>query len=307
MGAFAALLTLEILDYPNVVFLVALRNFHKAQCYFSSAVQIAALILLSGTWRNTSTLLTSNDYSDAHEKYFDTSAVIVLATSGFVPVTFGLATLTRFGSPSWHLIMLSFITFGLATTTLSIFYHYDHRFGKLDDYYSLVQNDGYLDYGTCVIGGHVGDALFPLCGSSLLNSNAISSSTITKWWFWVTWTNCMAWMLLCSYTGLMGGIKIPEMVRSRLESASERYYWMKLSEKVMVRLKLRLFSVIVTPALCFGVQYYLIIVFIRHYLVSGVWTFGQIIAATVWVPTLFDFYHDIISKCNLACTHCFEG
>ena len=303
--AFAVLLGLESLHWSKKITVAALVNFHTAQCYFSSTVQIAALIIVRGTLKTPGAVLNSDDYSDVHSEFVDTSVLIVLATSGFIPVTFGLASITRFGRPSWHLIMLSLVTFTLATATLSTFYHYGRQYGKLDDYYSSLQNDGYIDYGTCAIGGHVGDTVFPLCGSSFLNSNAISASTITKWWVWVAWAVCMAWMLLCFYSKLMGP-RPPKMVRSRLDSAPPHHPWKKLLGKIMGRLNGRLLISIVTPALCFSVQFYLISVLNRHYLVSQVWSFGQIIAVTVWMPPISEFYHDVISKCYVTCTHSFE-
>ena len=272
--------------------------------------------------------------------------MVVLATSGFIPVTFGLASITRFGRASWHLILLSLITFALATATLSTFYHYARQYGKLDDYYNSLQNEGYHDYGTCVIEGHVGDTLFPLCGSSLLNNNAISSSTITKWWVWVAWANCMAWMLLCFYSKLMDELP-PKTVRSRLESALTchpwmkmlllfynklmdelpqktvhskldsaltRHPWMKLLKKILGRTNGRMLVFIVTATFCFGVQFFLIHVFNRHHLVSQVCSFGQIIAVAVWIPSFLDFflpayfelYRWAFSKCYVTCTHSFE-
>ena len=188
--------------------------------------------------------------------------------------------------------MLSFITFAMATATLSTFYHYAHQYGKLDDYYNSLQNDGYQDSGTCAIKGHVGDTLFPLCGSSLLNNNAISSSTIAEWWVWVAWANCMAWMLLCLrgklmdvlppetarswlystrnpwmkvllyyYSKLMDGMPL-KTVRSKLDSVLTRHPWTKSLPKILDRIPGRMLIFMVTSALCFVVQFHLINVLI---------------------------------------------
>ena len=255
------------------------------------------------------------DFTAVHSMFVDTSALVVLATSGFIPVTFGLAATTRFGRASWHLIILSLITFALASGTLWTFYHYDRQYGKLDDYYNLLQNEGYRDFptGTCAIDGHMGDTLFPLCGSSLLNNNAISSSTITKWWVWFAWAICMAWMLLCFCSKLMEQSP-PKIARSKLKSALTRYTWMKLPKRILGTLNGRTLIFIVTAAFCFGVQFYFIHVFNRHDLVSQIWSFGQIIAVTVWIPSMFELlmaacfelYHGVFSKCSVTCTHSFE-
>ena len=334
------------MQWSNKVTLTALIRFHKAQCYFSTTVQVAALILVCRTLTDTSIALSFDGFSGVHNQFVNISALVVLATSGFIPVTFGLASITRFGRASWHLILLSLMTFALATATLSTFYHYARQYGKLDDYYNSLQNEGYHDDGTCVIKGHVGDTLFPLCGSSLLNNNAISSSTITKWWVWVAWANCMAWMLLCFYSKLMDELppktarsrlesaltrhpwmkmllffynKLmdelpPKTARSRLESALTRHPWMKLLKKILGRLNGRMVVFIVTATFCFGVQFFLIHVFNRHHLVSQVWSFGQVIAVAVWIPSFFDFflppcfelYRYVFSKRYVTCTHSFE-
>ena len=294
-------------------FVSGLVSFQRAQCYFSSTVQTATLILICQTLRNTGALLDSDDFSDLHSKLLNTSALLVLATSGFIPIAFGLTSITLVTRESWHLITMSFITFTLATATLSIVYHYDRQYGKLDDYYNPLQNDGYIDYGTCAIGGNVGGTLFPLCGSSLLNSNAISSRIITKWWVWATWANCMTLMLSCFFSKLMGG-RLLKVVRSRIDSALTRHSWMGLLGKVIGRLHGRIFFYVVKSLLSFGVQFYLIADFSTHAFFSYTWSFGQIIAVTVWVPSIcecfgslfFEYGREVFSKCCVTCTHGFE-
>ena len=151
----------------------------------------------------------------------------------------------------------------------------------------------------------MGETLFPLCGSSLLNNNTISSSTITQWWVWVAWAICMAWMVLCFFSKLMNG-RPPKIVRSRLDSALLRHPWIKLLGRIVGRLHGRLLISIITSTICFIVQFYLIRVFSRHEFVSPVWSFGQIIAVTVWLPSIFEYGHDVLSKCYVTCTHRFE-
>lgn len=345
--AFVLLLVLKRLHWSNKVTRAALIHFHGAQCFFSSTVQVAALVLLCENLSITSFNLDDDNFRAVHNRFVNTSALVVLATSGFIPVTFGLASITHFGRASWHLIMLSFITFVLATATLSTFYRYDRQYGKLDDYYNSLQNEEYFDFGTCAIGGNLGDTLFPLCGSYRLNNNAISSSTITKWWIWVAWANCMAWMLFCLRSKLRDALP-PETVRSKLDStlarnpwikmllycydklmddmppktvlskldvALTRHPWIKLLKEILGKLNARMLIFIVTSTLCFGVQFYLIYLFNRHQLVSQDWSFGQIIAVTVWIPSVFEsfmpvcleFIRDVRSKCYMSYTYSFEN
>ena len=145
------------------------------------------------------------------------------------------------------------------------------------------------------------DTLFPLCGSTSLNSNAIPSSTITDQWVWVAWVTCIAWMIWCFYSKSKEG-KPPTTIRSWLDRYTIRYPWIQRPRKIMARLTV----FIVSSLLCFGVQFYLIGVFHRHHLVSQVWTFGQIVAVTVWIPSIFEVLHDVLSKYYVTCTHRFE-
>ena len=199
--------------------------------------------------------------------------------------------------------MLSLITFALATVTLIIFYDNDtwYDFGN---YISPIEDDEYNGYGACAIGGSVSDTLFPLCGSSLLNSNTIPSSTTTDSWVWIAWGNCMAWMLLCCYN------KLKEVMSEETyiwpDPAFLHHQWMQRLKEIKGKVNGRLLVLMLTSAHCFGLQFYLINAFNRHHLVSQDWSFGQIIAVTVWIPSVLDFYHDTLSKFYVTRTHSFE-
>ena len=112
-------------------------------------------------------------------------------------------------------------------------------------------------------------------------------------------------MLLYCYSKLMDGIPL-KTIRSKLDSALTRNPWTKALKKNVDRLNGQILIFLVTPTLCFGVQFYLIVLFNRHHLVSQVWSFGQIIAVAVWLPSIFEYYHDVISKCYVTCTHSFD-
>ena len=271
----------------------ALVSFHKAQCYFSSTVQVAALVLIH------------ESQNAATSSFVDISALIVLATSGFIPVTFGLASIMRFGRQSWYLVILSYITFLLASANLFLFVVLAGEYGDLNDDYSSFQNNGLDADGTCVIGGNVADTLFPLCGSSLLNNNTISSSAIITWWVWAAWAICMVCIFLC-----LGWKSEDQMLlkiaRSMLDFALTRYPRMRLPWKFMRRIHGLLLIFIITSTLCFIVQFRLIYIFNRHSFVSSVWSFGQIIAVTVWIPSLFEFGYNEYSKYYPAFTPSFE-
>ena len=295
--AFTILLGLEYLHWSTEVTLVALIGFQKAQSYFAGTVQISTYILLLGT-------------DDFNTILFDTSALIVIVASGFIPVTFGLASITCFGRSSMHLVLLSFISYALATANLFILHTLDEGlYYDFDDYPDPLQNDYYPGYGTCAIEGQVKGTLSPLCGSFLLNNNNIPSSIINKWWLWLAWAICTAWMIQCVLSVLVSDSLLKD-IRSKLDLALARYPSMNLLKKIMGRLNGRMFIFVITPILCFlvcfGVQLYLIILFDWHHLGSQDWSFSQIIAVAVWVPSISEYCLELLGKCYVTCFHNFE-
>lgn len=150
---------------------IALIEFHKAQCYFSSVIQVTALSL----FRQTKLALPNSDY--VVYRWFDTSVLIVLATGGFIPTNLTLSCLTRYGRQSWYLLILSLITSSLATATLSASYYYAARSpGSHVNSLSYPFLDGTFN-GNCVLGAQqvksINDIVIPLCGNSDLLNNAM--------------------------------------------------------------------------------------------------------------------------------------
>lgn len=68
----------------------------------------------------------------------------------------------------------------------------------------------------------------------------------------------------------------------------------RLSLRTLSALRKILFILIWTP--CFGYHIYLYSIFFRNKLVSRVWTFGQIIAVTVWAPAIVECFYIEYSK-----------
>ncbi len=89
----------------------ALVEFHKAQCFFILAIEIAAnVVVRQGNLNDGTTTLQGlfNNYS----------LVGSVSISGFVPVTFTLLALHRAGMHSWYLILLSNSALVLSAVTL---------------------------------------------------------------------------------------------------------------------------------------------------------------------------------------------
>ncbi|KAL9626867.1 MAG: hypothetical protein Q9204_006977, partial [Flavoplaca sp. TL-2023a] len=88
----------------------ALTDFHKAQCFFMLAINIAALVVIHRGGFDPQSL----------QQMYDTYVFLrVLAVNGFLPITFTLTNLYLVGMLSWFLTLLSFVTIALSVATLA--------------------------------------------------------------------------------------------------------------------------------------------------------------------------------------------
>ena len=99
----------------------ALVDFHKSQCYLSITIQIIALIIIHDTLdvRSFSKTTTLRKSKDSTSDPLNISVLMLLATSGFLPVTLTLTCISKYGRQSWYLIMISLLTWLMATATLT--------------------------------------------------------------------------------------------------------------------------------------------------------------------------------------------
>ena len=86
-----------------------LIEFHKAQCFFMLAIQVAALAARHGRLLDRSSLQQINN---------DNAFINVLATGGYLPVTFVLYVLRTVGHKSWYTLFLSACTIAVSAATL---------------------------------------------------------------------------------------------------------------------------------------------------------------------------------------------
>jgi len=80
-----------------------LADFHKAQCYIATALQIASAVVVFSNLRATN--------------YNDQNFLLLVSLNGLIPVVLNLYTLMTFGKKSWYMIFLSVITVLLASVT----------------------------------------------------------------------------------------------------------------------------------------------------------------------------------------------
>lgn len=275
----------EAKDSQTEIIVTAPINFHKSQCFFASTIQIAALALSHDT-ATVKTALSSKLYP-LYRDFLDTSILTLLATSGFVPIALTLVCITRYGRQEWYILLLSFIPLCLSTATLAAAHVFVHNFGEPLDFYGSVADDDWIRSGSnypgdsyCNINGKVGESLFAPCGSSRLNNNALQPSTVSNTWIWLVWLNC----IVCACIG-----------KKLMESRHWRSAFHRLVKKPVFKLpsssSLWIILFVITSGLCFASQFSLFSVFLRHDFISSEWSFGQIIAVTVWVPSVVEFLY----------------
>lgn len=84
--------------------ITALVEFHKAQCYFASTIQITALILFHQNQSDISVYLTSYEPTFGAD-LVDGNVLVLLATRVSVPIRAVLACITPYGRHSWYVIV----------------------------------------------------------------------------------------------------------------------------------------------------------------------------------------------------------
>lgn len=282
---------------------IALVEFHKAQCYFSSVIQVTALLLFTQSKR-VDTLSINSSPADTFNDFFDTSVLIVLATAGLIPVNLSLACLTRYGRQSWYLLILSVATSTLATATLISSYYYTDHIGKSDDYvdnrlgYTFDQTNAYLgNYtGNCAMGlQEISFTVLPLCGNSNLRRNAMPNGTVANWWTWLVWSNCIAWLFFCLGKKCFDTENLGSC-RRLLKRLIQQRWLTKVPIKEYNAHTIWIVTAVIPWSLCFASQFWLFSAYFQHSVISNEWSFGQIIAITVWLPCLVEYIYIEWSK-----------
>ena len=167
----------------------ALVEFHKAQCYFAGAIQIAAVIF-AGSFRKTMNRCRDGSATDELPTFLqqmDAELLFTLSTNGTLPIAFTLTCIARYGRQSWYLILLSVSTITISTTTLiyaSILWPSVAESLSMKPTLSLEFCAGNLqDYESW-------------CGSgkTVFNTSITPDKSMVGW-SWVLWITAMSWVL----------------------------------------------------------------------------------------------------------------
>ena len=293
LSAFLALKICDKLPYPNRLrrFLPALKSatveFHKAQCFFMLAIDIATQIVLK-----TGTL---NDGSVKLQGLYNNYVLIgSISLSGLLPVSFMLLTLHSVGVRSWYLLSLSSCTVALSAATLFTTGNFDPGPGDLmklrnqvsDRYpacgsrdpsdYCLQTNYVTLtsmDIGRGSIGGPI--LVFTLIILTLISSDYCEAQDTAMYKWIIQW-----WL-------------------QRLRTVSEAIQHPKSPQKhpfCSLRLKNArsyashcLYFIIWSCYFIFWAYYLRSLRFGASAGIVKTWTFGQIIAISVWAQPLFEY------------------
>ena len=263
--------------------MVGLVDFYKSQCFFSATLQITAIIVYhQSISKHMNDDLTTFDA-------LDPSLLVALASSGLFPVTFAFACIARRGHHSWYVMILSCTTFMLATVTLALAFSRQElatdsaQMGSLDVFAANTFSSG------CPLACKVSEIVYPICGTSSLAENYLPGPEIAKNVTWSPWACCcLAYVLMTfddriwrSIRLFLGTERLQKLLRSRIYSC-----W-------------RLISQIFVPIVACSVfifQILLFYIYLRHDLFSQEWTFGQIIAVTVWAPSIIEFLYIELGK-----------
>lgn len=90
-----------------------LVEFHKSQCYFVSAIQVASIFINVQQDPRLRTISETDNLP-----VFPLSLGLAFTMNGVVPIAFSLCTIAKYARLSWHIVLLSLITMTLSTLGL---------------------------------------------------------------------------------------------------------------------------------------------------------------------------------------------
>ena len=255
----------------------ALVDFHKAQCYFASTLQIAALIMYHTGQVAVLVFTQSQSFLDFGFDLRDSGALIVLACTAILPIAVTLLCIVPYGRQSWYLITLSLVTIILGTATLVA---WARLTGQVESIRADLEQGAGLDSGSlkCAGGNLKVETIVALCGPSFNYKRPLIQPLDLKW-IWVVWAVSVMTSLFCLAKKLAEDFHFA----SPLGPVSTHIYRNITSRRMLVGIGL------VSWLACFGAQLVILTEYFQMKNISYEWSLGQIIAVTVWVPSLVEF------------------
>lgn len=262
-------------------------EFQKNQCYFAGAIQIASLVLSSHLY---------DPYFGPRRQQpdlLDAGFILALSTNGYIPTILSLVIITNHGRQSWYLLLLTLSIFVLSTGTLIWLSHFWATASRYDDPGQI--KDGW--YGICE---HcdISSLSKAWCGREAADPSYIQIFR-ARGWLWAIWAICLCWLLYCVACKLIDTVgsthpRVKTEVQSYPLVSMFTRALQKLGKKNWSRLGIGLF--VTTWTLSFGYQFYVYSVVYSNAEVDPTWSFGQIVAITIWAPCLVEYLNLELSK-----------
>ena len=256
----------------------ALLDFHKAQCYFIAAIEIAALVLASQA---------HGDFKkNAPPAVFDILLTLPISLNGIVPVVFSLSCIALYSRLSWHIVLLSMIPIALSTGSLALTYIWILRISAAYGWDMINAQNAGVDQTYTVKFTPI------LCGSKSGNMDKVLDRRDIRFAaIWLVYCYCIAWALWCLLTQSIKNLD-KESLGARVLARSRSFGTGRLKPTSRNKVAACGYAMLlVLWGLCFAYHFYLYSLFTRSKLVSGQWSFAQIIAVTVWIPSIVELLY----------------
>jgi hypothetical protein len=267
-----------------IVWCATLAEFHKAQCYFVIALQIATFVI---TYSKTTPVIN-----------VDQEFLLMVAVDGGLPVVLTLYTLMTFGKRSWYMIGLSIISVVMSTFNGT---HITRNFSSYTDVKGL---------GPATCGG-VGPA--GLCYGLGANDYLIDTTVSSDDYFlvmstvdvcagclviWKILTETTNWWSVASTAVTKRIAKILAPLVGRIKPtnglpADEVRRFNKINRLLQLSITIFLHFVIIALLLCcMGLEFFLFQELLTSpYVDAKSWGFGQIVGITIWMGVILELVY----------------
>ena len=252
-------------------------EFHKHQCYYISAIEIAVLVLLKDS-------LSGSLFNLEVAPMYHVALSVAIAMSGVIPTVFTLISITRHGRLSWYTIILTAVTLSLSSASLAAAWR-SWKFNNIGDQLSSIYQSG------------LNPSIVGLCGSLASNLNSLPPRPFDFRVVFMIYMFSLISFLVCITTharpNLLGASYdfITHIQQFQLLFRNNRLKTLCYAKKAF---QLSYFLLWMS---CFAYLFYLYSIFYRNNLVSTDWSFGQIIAVSVWANSVIEFIYLDHSKC----------
>lgn len=265
----------------------AMIDFQKAQCFFALALEIATLIILSSPNRMTATF-GSFTMSDLSNEYDLMSAI---SMGGFVPITFTLLTIHIADRRSWFLLFLTTVTVLVSAIT----YIKLLRVGSVNPSVLRHPPAGVLECGTANPLRYCALGFFDLKKPSFWKSPGATSLCISTVMLLCLVGDHFAHIFEASAKQLMTRTDDPWAI-FKFKRQAERHR--RLNQTI------QMLCLTIWTLFCAAYGWAFAQLF-RTLSTSNptaagssgfVWSFGQIVAITVWIPSIIELLYLMASE-----------